>query len=208
MLGKAPRSLLQPAPDKSMLSSSSASAVAWLVAPPAELTLQWVGRHEAKPLLPAAAKALPEEEVLLLPAAELRSLTLLAVPLPVLARLLRSTASAAAAIAVPAVVGSWSLADAPDGSGSSELPVAAVLKGLAAAAANGLDAHPPPTRTLLGRLLLLALPLLDLLLPLLPMLPSVQAAAPGCTGTALVQFSCKALSLDALAVALPMGCGR
>lgn len=116
------------------------------------------GRLVVTNALPEAlANALPEALAL---AAALRSLLLL-LPPPLL-RVLRSAIVAAGTTGstpdAPAV--------APVGSGNSELPVAAVLKGLAAAAAKGLHMLPLPLRLTAGLMLpcLLLLWLLMLLL--------------------------------------------
>lgn len=150
------------APDRSMLSSSSARLVMPVsAAAPVELLLML-------PLPPgvllAAANALPDDVA---PVPELRKRPLLP---PV--RLLRSAAGRAAVLAAAASPSQAPelVADAPLGSGSSELPVAAVLNGLAAAAANGLLTEEEPLRPLLGRLLLW--------LPLLPGLPESAASLP------------------------------
>jgi hypothetical protein len=166
------------APDRSKLSSC-------VVKP---LTPAWLEKHEPISELTAsgtacdAANALPAEA----PAAELRSLLLLLALPPALLRPLRS-------LAAPADAPSMCAAHA--GSGSSELPVAAVLKGLTAAAANGLDVFPLALRDGPG----LALPCrLLLLLRPDPGLQDPSAGASACC--------CPCTSCCCVHTALQSGC--
>lgn len=139
------------APDRSRLSSSDARPLA----PVAGLEKQELMSELTALGTAAAAANAPPDAPDAPDALGARSLLLLLLVLapPALARALRSALDAAAAASMCAAHG---------GSGSSELPVAAVLNGLAAAAANGLDMPPLPQRVgagfmLLCRLLLLLL---------------------------------------------------
>lgn len=185
MLGSAPQPRLAATaaaactPERSMLSSSFDSSAS----DPCCCTAGGCMLLSAL-LLPilAVALAVAPANALLLPAdaqpvPEPRSRPLLA-----LLRPLRSGVCIAAAAAVEptaasaSLPGAFPLPDAPLGRGSSELPVAAVLNGLAAAAAKGFEPLPLPFR-LPERPAPLLLPLLLGRLPLLPPPPGVAAAS-------------------------------
>lgn len=160
--------------DRSMLSNSLTSVPTGGTAPPLLLALVAL---TTTGLLLAAVK---EEPWMHAPVALLRNRPLL--PLP---RLPRSAADAfAAAAADSASQALLPLPDAPLGRGNSELPVAAVLKGDAAAAANGLLTEDELRRPLPG-----LLPLCPLLLLGLPV-AALSMPEPDLTGTGLDTLSC------------------